>query len=221
MASHLDTSEQEQLDQLKAFWKRYGTLVVWVLVLALGGFAAWNYWQNSQVEKSHKAGQLYQELLSASQAGDIKKADQIFGDIKAGYPRAVYSHHAALLVAKLHADKAELDAAALALTWVADNAVEPEHRTIAKFRLAGVLFDQKKFDEALKQLDGADLKEYAGLVADRRGDILAAQGKAAEAVTAYQAALVALPQGELRNMVESKLIVRGALPEPAAPKAAP
>ena len=36
MASHLDLEEQEQLDQLKHFWKQYGNLITWVLVLVLG-----------------------------------------------------------------------------------------------------------------------------------------------------------------------------------------
>ena len=41
MATHLDLEEQEQLDQLKAFWKQYGNLVSWVLIVVLGGYAAW------------------------------------------------------------------------------------------------------------------------------------------------------------------------------------
>ena len=44
MATHLDLEEQEQLDQLKAFWKQYGNLITWLLVLVLGGYAAWNGW---------------------------------------------------------------------------------------------------------------------------------------------------------------------------------
>ena len=45
MAKHLDLEEQEQLDQLKHFWSRYGTLITGVLVVVLGAFAAWNGYQ--------------------------------------------------------------------------------------------------------------------------------------------------------------------------------
>ena len=44
MATPLDLQEQEQIDQLKAFWNQYGNLITWTLTLALAGFAAWNGW---------------------------------------------------------------------------------------------------------------------------------------------------------------------------------
>jgi predicted negative regulator of RcsB-dependent stress response len=220
MATHLDLEEQEQLDQLKAFWKRYGSLIVWVLVLAAAAFVGWQQWNKWQSAQSQKAGQLYDELSTAAKAGDIKRTDQILADLKDRYPRALFSHQAALLAAKVQLDKEKPDAAAASLAWVAENAPEAEYRTIAKLRLAGVLLDQKKYDDALKQLVGADVPEFAGLVADRRGDILAAQGKPEEAKVAYQQAWAAIPIGnEYRNMVEAKLIVRGVVPSDVASKA--
>ena len=48
MASHLDLEEQEQLDELKHFWKRWGDLITWVLIAVLGGYAAWMGWQSYQ-----------------------------------------------------------------------------------------------------------------------------------------------------------------------------
>ena len=45
MASHLDLEEQEQLAELKHFWKTYGNLISWVLIVVLGSYAAWNGWQ--------------------------------------------------------------------------------------------------------------------------------------------------------------------------------
>ena len=222
MATHLDLEEQEQLDQLKAFWKRYGSLIVWVLVLALAAFVGWTQWNRWQSAQSQKAGQLYDEIAIAAKEGDLKRTNQILADLKERYPRALFSHQAALLAAKVQLDKAKPDEAAASLAWVAESAPEAEYRTIAKLRLAGVLLDQKKYDEALQQLAGADVKEFAGLVADRRGDILAAQGKAEEAKAAYQQAWAAIsPGSEYRNMVEAKLIVRGVVPSDAASKASP
>ncbi|MEN9626989.1 MAG: hypothetical protein RJA10_215, partial [Pseudomonadota bacterium] len=78
MATSLDLQDQEQLDALKAFWKQYGNLVTWVLILALGGFAAWNGWNWWQREQSAKAAELFDELDRAAQAGDADKAARVF-----------------------------------------------------------------------------------------------------------------------------------------------
>ena len=54
MATPLDLEEQEQLDELKHFWKTYGNLISWLLIVVMGAYAAWNgygYWQRSQSAK--------------------------------------------------------------------------------------------------------------------------------------------------------------------------
>ena len=38
MATHLDLEEQEQLDQLKAFWNQYGNLISGVLIVLAGAY---------------------------------------------------------------------------------------------------------------------------------------------------------------------------------------
>jgi len=216
MATHLDLEEQEQLDQLKAFWKKYGNLIVWTVALAMAVFGGWNLWQNHQRDQAGKAGALYDEIDKSAQAGDLDKALQAFNDLKERFPRTAYVQQAGLLAAKVQFEKGQVDPAAATLTWVADNAAEPEYKTLARLRLAGILFDQKKYDEALKQLDRADVKEFAPLVADRRGDVLAAQGKKDEARAAYQQAWKGLDAtSEYRNLVDAKLAAMGAAPEAA------
>ena len=102
---------------------------------------------------------------------------------------------------------------------MADNAVETEYRTIARLRLAALLASAKKYDEALKQLDGATAEGFEALVADRRGDVLSAAGRSDEARTAYQAAWKAMDDKvEYRRLIDAKLTALGAAP--AAPKPA-
>jgi predicted negative regulator of RcsB-dependent stress response len=216
MATPLDLQEQEQLDQLKSFWNQYGSLITWTVTLALAGFAGWNVWQWWQRDQGAKAAALYDELDRIAATGDLERSVRAFGDLRERYPRTVQTQHAALLAAKVQADKGQPDAALTTLGWLADNAGEDEFRTIARLRAAGVLMDQKKFDEALKQLDAAQQgkpREFDALIADRRGDILTAQGKRAEAVAAYQAAYKALDSKvEYRNLVDAKLTALGAAP---------
>lgn len=99
---------------------------------------------------------------------------------------------------------------------MADKAGEDEYRAIARLRLAGVQLDAKQYDAALKTLDAATAKEFAGLVADRRGDVLLAQGKKDEARKAYQTAWAAMdPKIDYRRLVEAKLTALAAPPATA------
>jgi predicted negative regulator of RcsB-dependent stress response len=216
MATHLDLQEQEQIDQLKSFWNQYGSLITWTVTLALAGFAAWNGWQWWQRDQASKAAAIYDELDRIAATGDVERSTRVFSDLRERYPRTLQAQQAALLAAKVQAEKGQADAALVTLGWLADNAGEDELRVIARLRAAGLLLDQKKFDEALKQLDAAQQgkpREFDALIADRRGDVLAAQGKRAEAVAAYQVAYKALDaKVEYRNLLDAKLTALGAAP---------
>jgi len=218
MATHLDLEEQEQLDQLKAFWKQYGNLITWLLILVLGGYAAWNGWNLYQRDQGAKAGSLYDELDRAAQAGDSDRATRIFADMKERYPRTTFTQQAGLVAARVAAEKGQYDAASASLAWVADKAGDDEYRAIARLRLAGLLLDTKKYEEALKQVDAVSGgPEFIALADDRRGDILLTQGKSAEAQAAYLKAWTAMdPKLDYRRVVEAKLNMLGVQPAAAA-----
>ena len=213
MATSLDLQEQEQVDALKAFWRRYGNLITWVLVLVLGAFAAWNGWQLYQRKQAEQAGAMFDELDRAAAAADADKAARVFGDLKERYPRTVHAQQAGLVAAKVLLDKGKADDARATLAWVADNGRNEDLAALARLRLAGVLLDAKKYDEALAQLDASRLGAFAALGADRRGDVLVAQGRPADAVAAYQSAWKGLPESQdYRRLVEAKLTALGAAP---------
>ena len=216
MATQLDLQEQEQLDALKAFWKQYGNLVTWVLILLLGAYAGWNAWQYWQREQGLKAGAMYEELDRATLADDADKAGRIFADMKAQFPGAVYTHQAGLLAAKVQFDKGQADAAKATLTWVAEQAKDQELGSAARLRLAALQAEAKQYDEALKTLAAANAAGFEALVADRRGDVLMLQGKKDEAKAAYQAAYKAMSDKvDYRRLIEAKLTALGAAPEAA------
>jgi predicted negative regulator of RcsB-dependent stress response len=217
MATQLDLQEQEQLDALKAFWNKYGNLITWILILVLGAFAAWNGWQYWQRDQGLKAGAMFDELERAALAGDADKAGRVFADLKERFPSTTYAQQGGLLAAKVQFDKGQADKAQGSLAWVADKAADDELRTAARLRLAALLSDAKKYDEALKALDAATAAGFEALVADRRGDVLVAQGKPAEARAAYQAAYKAMGDKiDYRRLIDAKLTALGAAPEAAA-----
>ncbi len=218
MATQLDLQEQEQLDELKAFWKQYGNLITWVLVLVLGAYAAWNGWNWYQADQATKASSMFDALDVAAKAGDADKVSRVFGDLKERFPRTAFAQQGALAAAKVQFEKGQVDAARATLAWAAENGPEDELRAMARLRLAGILIGLKQTDEALKQLDAAKAPTFEGLVADRRGDALFAAGKKEEAKAAYQAAYKALDEKDsYRQLVDAKLVALGA--PPAAPAA--
>ena len=213
MAKHLDLEEQEQLDELKHFWKQYGNLITWALIAVLGTFAAWNgfqYWKRSQ---SAQSAVMFDEIERAVQAGDAARTDRALADMRDRFGSTAYAHQAGLLVAKAYLDKGNADAARAALAWVADKASDPGYQAIARLRLAGILMEKKSYDEAIQQLSGVFPKDFQGLAADRRGDILMVQGKKAEAKVEYEKAWKALDErAEYRRLVEVKLNALGVDP---------
>jgi predicted negative regulator of RcsB-dependent stress response len=221
MATPLDFEEQQQLDSLKHFWKQYGHLITWVLILALAGFAAFNGWTWYQRDRAGKAALLFEAVDKAAQAGDVEKAARAFADMKERYASTAYAQQSGLLLAKLQFDKGQADAARASLEWVATQATEKEYQLVAKLRLAGVLLDEKKYDDALKTLPTDAPPAFAALAADRRGDILLAQGKPDEARAAYRSAYDTMePTLDYRRIVDAKLTSLGTASAPAAGTAA-
>lgn len=215
--ANLDLEEQEQLDQLKHFWRQYGNLITWTLVLVLTGYAAWNGWQYWQRKQAGEASGLYAELQRSAEAGELDRVNKLFGQLKDSYGRTAFAEQAGLVAARVQFDKGQLDAARTSLGWVAEHATEKEYRAIARLRLAALLLDDQKYDEALAQLAGDFPKSFAALVADRRGDVLQAQGKPAEAVRAYRESYDAMDAGvDYRRLVEAKLTALGVAPDAAA-----
>ena len=216
MAQQLDLQEQEQVDALKAFWAKYGNLIMWVVTLVLLAFAGYNYWQKRERDQGLEASTLYGELQSAADAGDAKRTAQVLGDMKAKAAKTTYAQLGALLTAKVQADKGDVANATANLQWVADNGND-ENAAVAHLRLSGLLADAKKYDDALKQLALVKPASFAPLVSDRRGDIELAQGQADAAVKAYKVAYDGLPETtQYRILVQAKLTALGAAPAASA-----
>jgi predicted negative regulator of RcsB-dependent stress response len=222
MAKHLDLEEQEQLDQIKHFWKQYGNLITWVLIVVFGAIAAWNfynYWNRSQAAQS---ASMYDQVERAAKGSDMAVLDRALADMKDKFGGTTYAQQAALLAAKTFYEKGNLDAARAALSWVIDKAGDDGYQALARLRLAGILVETKAYDEAFKQLNASFPKEFEALVADRKGDVFLLQGKKAEARTEYEKAWKALDdRAEYRRLVEVKLNAMGVDPNAGAKTAAP
>ena len=210
MANHLDLEEQEQLDQLKHFWKQYGNPITWALILVLGAFASWNFYQYWQRSQANQAAALFDEVERSVQSGDTAKIDRVFADMKERFASTTYAQQSGLLVAKQFVVAGKVDSAKSALTWVSEQSSDVGYQALAKLRLAAILIDSKNYDGALSLLNGSFPAGFDALVADRKGDVLLMLGKKAEAISEFEKAYRLFDlRTEYRRLVEVKLNALG------------
>jgi predicted negative regulator of RcsB-dependent stress response len=213
MANHLDLEEQEQLDQLKHFWRQYGNLITWGLIVVLGAVAAWNGYNVWQRNQSLQAAAMYDEVEKVVKGGDSQKGERAFLDMKERFPSAVYTQQAGLMVAQLAYASGKTDSSKSILGWLVENASDNGYASVARLRLSALLIDGKSYDDAIKLLGGGISVEFSPLADDRRGDIYILQGKKSEAIAEYQKAFRALDnQSEYRRLVVVKLNALGVDP---------
>jgi predicted negative regulator of RcsB-dependent stress response len=212
-----DLEEQEQLASIKAWWSKYGNLLTWVLIVALAAYGAWSGWNLYQRKQSQQASQLYEEQQKAAEAKDVAKVLRAATDMQDKFSGTAYAQMSALVAAKTAFNTNDTETAKKQLQWVIDHGRDAEYKAIASIRLAGLLLDAKAYDDALKLLAGDFPVQFAGAVADRKGDILVAQDKRDEARTAYQLALDKTDERNPgRQLIQLKLDAIGGTPAKAA-----
>jgi predicted negative regulator of RcsB-dependent stress response len=185
----LDLEEQEQVEELKAWWKQNGGFVAAVVMAAALTFIGWQGWRWYQQNQAANASVLYDTVTKAAQANDAKALRDASGNLVEGYPRTLYASLGALVAARYYFDRNDLKSAKAQLQWVIERSSSDDLRDLARLRLAAVLLDEKAYDEALKQLDEKHAAAYEAQYAALRGDVLVAKNQAAEARAAYKLAL--------------------------------
>jgi len=186
-----DLEEQEKLDALRAWWERYGVLCTSLVVVVVASMLGWRGWQWYQEHQATQAMAYFEALQTeAARAGQDSAAriQAASATLREQFPDSGYASRGALIAAKALQDRDDLEQARAQLSWLAqtNSALAP----LARLRLAGILLAQQQYDQALAQLDDAPAA-FAALYADRRGDVLYAQGKMQQARSAWQQALQA------------------------------
>ena len=201
----LDLEEQEQVDELKALWKKYGAYItrgVIAFFVLYGLFQGWGYYQTKQ---SLGASELYQSIvvLDEKNTKDILEKSQKLMDDYSGTP---YAGRAAILFAKASYLDGNKDKAKEKLDWATSHAKESATESIALIQLGQILVEEKKYEDALKKVNDVENEGYLGLSNDLKGDILNAMGKKEEAKKAYQEALKRFgPKDPYARFTEEKL----------------
>jgi predicted negative regulator of RcsB-dependent stress response len=204
-----DLEEQERLDALKDWWAQYRNAVyaaIGAIILAVAGVNAWRYYEKNQNEQ---AAALFKSVQKVAGENDAKKLSDAASALIERFPSTFYATEAALLAAKISFEARDFAAARSQLQWAADKG-KAQFRPVAQLRLATVLLEEKKYDDALKVIQGVTDDGYLPLAADLKGDVLMAQGKKDEARVAYQLALdKADARSPIRQITQLKLDALG------------
>lgn len=194
MAEHL--SDEEQLENLKRWWKENGLFTIAAVVLCIGGYFGWDNWKANQQQKMETASELYQQMMEVAIVEPGQKANdtqhrlvnELATQLKEEFSSSQYARYGALLVAKLAVEKNDLDAAAEQLRWALDDADEGLGLVI-KLRLAKVEASRDNIDLALSMLNGVDAQTLSSAYAEARGDFYLMKGDKTAAYEAYKQAL--------------------------------
>ena len=206
----LDLEEQEQVDELKAWWKQHGDkAMILVIVFALS-VAGWNGWKSYQSKQNGEAMVLFEVLRKELPANNVKRIREVAGQIIDKYPRTPYAVDAAMFMAKANFENGDAKSAKTQYQWVLDHAKQAQSKDLARLRLAVVLVDEKDFSGAIKQLESKHDTAFDPLYNDLKGDVYALQGLPKEARAAYQAAIAALTKDtSFKNYIQIKLDALG------------
>ena len=211
MTASLNHEDQEQIDQIRQFWSRYGTsisILILIIALVFSVYQGWLWWKRDQ---SMQAAHLFSEFTTAHAASDTEKTQLVFKDLQERYPKTVFTQQAALLHSDLLQSKGGLTSAKNSLKWLIEKGGEPEYRSIAVLRLSALLIDDNRLEESLTYLQKARGYGFDALIDDRVGDIYTLQNKTSEAIAAYKAAWNALDEkSPYRKQIEFKMSVLGA-----------
>jgi predicted negative regulator of RcsB-dependent stress response len=200
-----DLQEQEQLDDLKLWWSRYGNKVASVMIALAVAYLGYQGWRWYSAGHAEAASTLYAAVSEGARTDNAAKSKEAMAQLADRYSGTPYAPRAALVYAKTLWDSGDKAGARAQLQWVLDHSTDNELLQVARFRLAETWLDEGKSDEALKLLDAKTDDAFAGIYADLRGDALAAAGRNDEARKAYEIALSKIDaRSPYRNYIEVK-----------------
>ena len=214
----MSLSDEEQLDSLKSFAKKYGSAMISGILIALIAFFGWEYWQKKNLAESQNQTAKVQKLMDeakavAGQPNAFATVSEAADKIVKDDADSVQAIQTQFILAKLAYEKQDYAAAEKALKKVENSKVKDAGlMQIVKIRLADSQLAQKKYDEVLKTLSNVSEPVFKATVDELRGDIYVAKKDVESARKAYQSAWNnVLERKQERQLLQIKLESVGVL----------
>lgn len=206
MVSH---NEDEELAQLKDFWLRYGSPLLTGVLIAVAVVFGWKGWERYQAGQAQSASVVYQQLLETAlvpaEQVDAAKVSELSGQLKKDFSGTAYAQYGSLFVAKVAVDMGKLDEAAAELQAVMADPKDVTLAELSRQRLARVLMEQGKGEEALALLEGEADKAFASGRLELKGDLLVQMQRPEEARDAYEKAKELAAEDATARLLQIKL----------------
>jgi predicted negative regulator of RcsB-dependent stress response len=210
-------TDDEQLEAVKRLMTEYAPWLIGGVLVGAILFFGYRYYGSYTDGRALKAAAQFSAMTTALQGNDHTKSRQIADGLIKDYAGSPYADQAQLTLARLDVDEGQFDKAVAPLTQVMNGSKDTELRQIARLRLARILTDRGKPDEAIKMLADPIPPAFAARYHEVRGDAYLAKKDIPDAVTEYQAALGAADAGGVNaSLLELKIQDLGATREPIA-----
>ncbi|MGD9661007.1 MAG: YfgM family protein [Porticoccaceae bacterium] len=218
MADHLN--DEERLEAVKKWWQRNGATLVVVVVLTLGGWYGWQYWQGTRQNQAEESSYVYMAMLDALTLWEQDASEENTTrtvahaeTLKKLGKNSLYAVYGAMTVAKLAVAEGDYANAAAELQWALEDTDDAAMQALIRLRLAKVEFARDNSQQALDLLNQTPPESFAALYEELKGDIFAAQGKRESAGNAYKMALEKLNDSDARAQALLELKLNEVMPE--------
>jgi len=198
-------TDDEQLEAVKRAFTEYAPWILGGIVLGVGGWFGYQRYQSHRNEVAFRAADQFSQMTAALQMNDPTKSLQIADGLIKDFPSSPYADQAQLTIARIDVETGKSADAVAPLTQVMNNSKDAELRQIARLRLARVLIDQSKPDDAIKTLAAGTPGSFAGRYHEVHGDALHAKKDDPGAIAEYSAALGASDGGADSARLQLKL----------------
>jgi len=187
-------SDDQELEQLKTWWKTYGNALLLGIALGLSILGGNKYWSQYKQERAEAASAIYDGLVDNYREKAFDKLREASESLKGDYAATPYAGLAAMILARVSLEEGEIDDARRELQWTLDNATDDGTKHAARLRLARIVADANEVDAALFLLDVSDIAGFELDYHELRGDLTVLKGDKQAAREAYRMALKELDE---------------------------
>ncbi|MGX2974343.1 YfgM family protein [Ursidibacter arcticus] len=186
MSEYFNSTEEQQFNEAKNWFKQNGTPILLAICLVSGATFGWNYWKKHQVEVAQSTSATYQQVMESYLQDPNKNAPLVEKFITEN--KGSYVTFAQLEQAKQLAAKGDFNAVKKLLEQALTTTDDTTLHNVIRFRLANVEYQLKNFDAALSVLSNLKDKAWELRKQILTGDILLAKGDKDAAKSAYEQA---------------------------------
>ncbi|QBF81933.1 tetratricopeptide repeat protein [Shewanella maritima] len=181
------STEEQQVDAIKQFWKDNGTAIMIGAVVGLGGLYGWNKYSEVQLASAENASAAFQTITDkAAQPQAVIDAAPEFAK---NHSEAGYQALLDMMVAKSAVEVGDLPKAEQTFKQIIAAKPGAGIESVATLRLARVQAEQGNVGIALETLEQVTDAAFAAQRDELKGDYLVRQGDIDNARVAYQAAI--------------------------------